>query len=310
MKVSAIICSVGRAEVLKDTVESLLRQSYPVGEIIIGTPSSENIAQATLSHAAVKLVLTPMGLTVQRNVCLSRVAPSSELIAFFDDDMELSPSYLAAMVALFKRDPELVASSGNLLYDGGIGKCISRGRAKELCEETAIEWKENDAIRTLPRRFAYGCNMVYRASAISTIKFDEGLPLYGWLEDSDFSHAASKGRPAPVTNCEAYAVHLGWRSGRIAGRRLGFSQIVNPFYLWRKSRVFPLRQIAIHYWLRCLVGNVLGLMFGEPIEDRPGRLYGNCLGFVHLLRGKADPQHAMNIGSRPVKAGVGSRKLV
>jgi glycosyltransferase involved in cell wall biosynthesis len=298
MRVSVIVCSIGRPAVLNDTVQSLLNQTYAIDEILIGAPSTQDVMQSTLQHPTVRLLLTSTGLTVQRNACLSQVRPSSELIAFVDDDMEFSSSYMAAMVALFEASPDLVASSGTLLYDGGIGECLSRQSARQLCAVNQTAWREGGDIHTSPRRFAYGCNMVYRASAIRDISFDERLPLYGWLEDSDFSHASTRGRRTAVTNCEAYAVHLGWRGGRIGGRRLGFSQIVNPFYLWQKSKVFSLGHIVVQCWLRCLVGNILGLVFGEPIEDRPGRLHGNALGFLHLLSGRVDPQHAWNITTR------------
>jgi glycosyltransferase involved in cell wall biosynthesis len=295
MRVSVIICSIGRPAVLNDTVESLINQTSAVDEILIGTPSSQNVMPSTLQHPTVRLLLTATGLTVQRNACLSQVRPSSELIVFVDDDMEFSSSYMATMVALFEVCPDLIASSGNLLYDGGVRKLLSRQRARQLCAGNEVVWRPGLGIRTSPRRFAYGCNMVYRANAIREISFDERLPLYGWLEDSDFSHASTKGRRAPVTNYEACAVHLGWRGGRIAGRRLGFSQIVNPFYLWQKSRVFSLGHIVIQCWLRCLIGNTLGLVFGEPLEDRRGRLHGNVLGFLHLLSRQVDPQRALNI---------------
>jgi glycosyltransferase involved in cell wall biosynthesis len=295
LRISVVICTIGRPKVLDDTVLSLINQTHPVDEILIGTPSTENVTQSTLQYPKVRLLVTSIGLTVQRNTCLSQVQPSSDLIAFVDDDMEFASSYMASMAALFEANPELVASSGNLLYDGGIGKCIGRYHARQMCKVKENLWRSADGCRTSPRNFAYGCNMVYRASAIGGIAFDERLPLYGWLEDSDFSHLCTRGRHAPVTNCDAYAVHLGWRGGRIAGRRLGFSQIVNPFYLWKKSRVFSFSHIVIQCWLRCLAGNLLGLLFGESIEDRPGRLHGNVLGLLHLLSGRVDPQLASTL---------------
>jgi glycosyltransferase involved in cell wall biosynthesis len=298
MRLSVIICTVGRPAVLEETVQSLLNQTYTIDEILIGTPSPEHVLQSTLELAKVRLLVSPIGLTVQRNACLAQVSSLSELIAFVDDDMEFSPSYMAAMVALFEANPDLIASSGNLLYDGGISKLLTRERARQLCMLKEAEPRNQNRMRTSPRRFAYGCNMVFRASAIRDCSFDENLPLYAWLEDSDFSHVSTKSRRAPVTSLDAYAVHLGWRGGRIAGGRLGFSQIVNPFYLWRKSRVFSLGHIVIHFWLRCLAGNILGLMFGEPGEDRPGRLRGNVLGLLHLLSGRAEPRQALNIAVR------------
>jgi glycosyltransferase involved in cell wall biosynthesis len=310
MRTSVVICTLGRPAVLNDTVQSLVNQDHPVDEVLVGSPSCENVMESTLQHPVVSLLSTPLGLTAQRNLCLANVLPSSELIFFVDDDMEFHHSYIAAMVALFEEQPHVVASSGYLLYDGGVGKGLSREKAVQLCASPGTGWAPGSRVRTSPRRFAYGCNMVYRASALRGIVFDENLPLYGWLEDSDFSHAVTKSRLGPVTNHDACAVHLGWRGGRIDGRRLGFSQIVNPCYLWRKSRVFSLRHIIVHFWLRCLVGNTLGLLFGEPIEDRPGRFHGNVLGGLHLLQGKADPRQVLCISGRshPVNPGSNTKQ--
>jgi len=133
MRVSVIICSIGRPGILDDTVQSLLHQTYPIDEILIGTPSTENVLPSSLEHPVVRLLLTKTGLTVQRNACLSSVKASSDLVVFVDDDMEFAPSYMAAMVELFEATPDLIVSSGNLLFDGGVGKSIGREEARRLC---------------------------------------------------------------------------------------------------------------------------------------------------------------------------------
>ena len=290
MKISALICTLGRPEVLHDTVRSILAQTHPVHEILIGTPSTENVLPGTLDLPLVRFVPAPLGSTCQRNACLDRLAPDTELVAFFDDDIELAPDFLACMVALFRQTPALVASSGRLLHDGGVDLFCDRAEAQAKCRQTPSSWSPGRPVHTEPLRSAYGCDMVFRADRARAVRFDENLPLYAWLEDADYSPAATRGHMAVVTNHDAVAVHLGARGGRIDGLRLGFSQIVNPFYLWRKSRVFSLPYLLIHFWLRCLIGNTLGLFTGEPQEDRLGRLAGNAVGLLHLGRGRCCPQ--------------------
>lgn len=301
MKISALICTLGRPDVLHDTVQGILEQTEPVHEILIGTPGLGNVLPATLQLPRVRLLLTALGSTRQRNACLDQLAPDAELVAFFDDDVELAPDFLACMSALFRERPELIASSGTLLHDGGIDVFCSRVNARAKCREAASSWTPCRPVRTKPLRSAYGCQMVFRADRARAVRFDEELPLYAWLEDADFSHAATKDRMAPVTNCDALAVHLGARGGRVAGQRLGFSQIVNPVYLWRKARVFPLHHFVIQFWLRCLVGNCLGLFTGEPQEDRPGRLLGNIKGLLHILRGNCRPRDAVLLPAKPLR---------
>ncbi len=300
MKMSVLICTLGRPEVLHGTVESVLAQTHPAHEILIGTPSTENVLPATLRLPGVRLILTTLGLTRQRNACLDRLAPDAELVVFFDDDTELAPDFLACMAALFRENPALVASSGRLLYDGGIDLVCDRAQARVKCLEAPPSWSPDKPVRTEPLRSTYGCDMVFRADRVRSVRFDENLPLYAWLEDADFSHAVTSGHMAALTNRDAMAVHLGARGGRIDGLRLGFSQMVNPIYLWRKSRVFTLPYLLIHFWLRCLVGNVLGLFTGEPQEDRVGRLAGNAAGLLHLLRGRCRPQDIMLLPAGPL----------
>jgi hypothetical protein len=95
---------------------------------------------------------------------------------------------------------------------------------------------------------------------------------------------------APVTNLSAQCVHLGWRGGRISGQKMGYSQIINPIYLWKKARVFPLRHIVTQYWMRCLVANCIGVFCGKAEDDRLNRLKGNTLAMWHLVNGRCDPK--------------------
>jgi len=103
------------------------------------------------------------------------------------------------------------------------------------------------------------------------------------------------GKHPPVELENALGVHLGWRSGRTSGVRVGFSTIVNPIYLKRKANIFSFPSIFIQYWMRCLVGNVLGLLMGDREYDRFGLLKGNILGFHHLMKGKCDPEYILRL---------------
>jgi len=298
-RITVILCTLNRAVVLHDTVLSLLAQTVPIEEILIGTPRSESVQAETLALPRTRMIETRLGLTVQRNACLDQVASGMNLVAFVDDDMEFCRDYFEQMLRLFDENPDIAAASGRLLHDGGIYTPIDRASASILCRDVET-LPPADSITYEPRPYAYGCNMVFRAQVICDLRFDEELPLYAWLEDSDFSHRALAGRRlGPVTCFQAMAVHLGWQGGRVAGVKLGFSQIVNPFYLWRKSRTFSLPHFVVQYWLRCLVGNFLGTLHGPEIEDRPGRLRGNFKGFWHLLQGRCDPKMAIHLGSNP-----------
>lgn len=295
MNIAVILCTIHRPAVLHQTVLSVRRQALAPVQIIVCSPGSEHLLPETLALPGVEWVQSAPGLATQRNRALASVAANTDLVAFLDDDIELSRFYLAAMARLFCEQPRVVLASGRLLYDGGRGARIESAEARTLCEtydrrhDSAAppSWKEIDS--------GYGCNMVVRSSELCECRFDENLPLYAWLEDRDFSHRCTRGKLPPVELANAAAVHLGWRSGRVSGVRLGFSTVVNPVYLQRKTRMFSPSYIVVHYWLRCLAGNILGILTRDRDYDRWGLLKGNLLGYWHLLTGNCNPQYILRL---------------
>lgn len=289
MRVTVVLCTYGRPFVLDATVDSILRQTYLPDEILVVAPSYEHIDQSTLDRERVRFITSRRGLTIQRNTALDDLR-NCHLVAFVDDDMELCRTYIANMVRLFSEQPDIIVASGLMLADGGrADEQLARNRAKSLCREADIRNVTTGPLVTRPLDYGYGCNLIVRASVARLNRFDEKLSLYAWLEDSDFSyHCTRHGRP-PITNLASQCVHLGWRGGRISGRKMGYSQIMNPIYLWKKARVFPLRHIFIQYWMRCLIANCLGVVCGKPQDDRLNRLRGNVLAIWHLIKGRCDP---------------------
>jgi hypothetical protein len=119
------------------------------------------------------------------------------------------------------------------------------------------------------------------------VRFDEALPHYGGLEDVDLSRRlVPYGRIVKLP--DARGVHLGSKSGRSGGVRLGYSQIANPLYLVRKEILTP--AWAAEQMGRNLAMNLLRSMVPDPYVDRRGRLWGNVLAMIDGLRGKTDPE--------------------
>ena len=288
MRISVVLCSYSRPSVLDETVLSVLRQTLLPEVILIVTPSREHVLAQTLDRDRVRFVESRRGLPIQRNTAIDNL-PETDLIAFLDDDMELCPSYLESMHQLFERDPKIIVASGKLLADGGRGAAVSRSEAQALCDLAEALPESVLPPVTKPLDYGYGCNMIVRAEIAKQNRFDEKLSLYAWLEDSDFSFRCTRAGKGPVINLSAQCVHLGWRGGRISGVKTGYSQIINPLYLWKKARVFPLRHIMIQYWARCFVANCIGVIRGNAEEDRLNRLRGNMIAAWHLIHGRCDP---------------------
>ncbi|WP_158750594.1 glycosyltransferase family 2 protein [Acidobacterium sp. S8] len=295
MNISVIICTLNRPIILHETITSILKQNLPPWQIIIASPGQDHILPETLALEGVQYVQTLTGLCKQRNKGLEAVAPGTGLVAFLDDDIELSRSYLEAMARLFREKPGIIVASGRMLHDGGRDTRISREQAIDKCEAYDLTHKHDAPLSYKSISSGYGCNMIVRHSGIGAFRFDEHLPLYAWLEDRDFSHRCTVGRCAPVECNNAVAVHLGWRSGRISGVRLGFSTVVNPVYLRRKANMFSFQFILVNYWLRCIAGNIIGVITGDSEHDRIGLIKGNMIGFWHLITGKCDPEYILTL---------------
>jgi hypothetical protein len=133
----------------------------------------------------------------------------------------------------------------------------------------------------------YGCNMAYRLSALDGLRFDERLKLYGWQEDVDFAVQVSR-RGRTVKTDAFTGVHLGTKSGRTSGVRLGYSQVHNPMYLWRKGTMPTAK--AWRLMLRNMATNHVRSLWPEPWVDRIGRVRGNWLGLADVLRGRLTPE--------------------
>jgi hypothetical protein len=69
-------------------------------------------------------------------------------------------------------------------------------------------------------------------------------------------------------------VHLGVSTGRLSGRRYGFSQIMNSFHLLQKGSVGVV-EVLVRYWGKPIIANLVGSLIPAGRIDRRGRLVGN-----------------------------------
>lgn len=290
MRIALGIATTGRPELLLRTVGEVLRQDRRADRIVV-CPAQESDCTGLLdAFSEIKIVYGGRGLPRQRNAILREVSDCDALL-FIDDDFIMAPDYLAALERLLTAHLDIVVATGFVIADGAHNAGIAFEDALDIIRMDSANRPASYA-GPHPREGAYGCNMAVRLSTAyeNGIEFDERLPLYGWLEDLDFSGrmraAVSDGRVAGSPSLRG--VHLGVKGGRQSGLRLGYSQVVNPVYISRKG-VLPKRFLQ-KYVRRNIVANLARSAFPEPHIDRFGRLRGNVLGLWDLLRGRADPE--------------------
>lgn len=289
LKVVIGIATAGRREQMRLTLAEIALQRTPPARVVIcpAEPADcdEPAAQAALT-CPVTLVHGPRGLTAQRNTILA-ACDDADVLIFLDDDFYPAHDYVEQVAHLFASQPDLVVATNQPLLDGATGPGIEPDEAKRIVG-ALTPWSQ--ALPPLqPTYGGYGCNMSIRMAPVRRhgLGFDETLPLYGWLEDIDFSRRiAPHGR---IANCAALrGVHLATKRGRNSGLRFGYSQVANPVYLLRKGSMslsYALRQMG-----RNLAKNLARAPWPEPWVDRRGRLKGNLLALRDLLRGSLDPR--------------------
>lgn len=291
MKIALIIASRGRAQLLSRVLHHWEAQSRRLDFCVISITGSEDIAELP-SGLVSQVVIGSAGSCCQRNRALETLSSQgADLAIFADDDYVPSRHFVRHLETLFQDHPEIVVATGKMLADG-VGK---GGIAYE--EAVRIVDSHDQADVSIPLRLSdttggYGCNTAVRIGVDPSIRFDERLPLYGWQEDIDYTRQYAKyGR---IVHANAFAgVHMGAQGARSAGKRLGYSQVINPIYLILKGTM-PLR-----FGMKLVVSNVLanfrGALLGDRNVDRVGRLKGNLIAAGYLLTGRVKPEHAVKL---------------
>lgn len=289
LRIAVGIATKGRPAILVETLRELLRQTRIPDRVLVCYSHPSDVEGAE-TIPGVEVLQGPMGLPHQRNAILD-AAEGCDIVLFLDDDFLPAPRYVEAVAAAFEAAEDVVVTTGRVIADGmrSTGIDLAAARALLAGDHYAGSWPGVEAAWS-----GYGCNMAVRAAVARrhAIRFDERLPLYAWYEDIDFTRRlAQHGRVVRVL--AASGVHLGAKSGRTSGLRLGYSQVANPLYLARKGS-YPwnraLRSVGRH-----LLANAVRSARPEPHVDRRGRAVGNARALLDLLCGRIRPERILEL---------------
>lgn len=291
MHTTVVICSVHRPAVLHETVTGLLKQTVLPKAILVSLCDDDSALKETRALPRVHCVFGPQGSSVQRNTAIALVR--SRYTLFLDDDVELAPDYIEQMERTLEDDPSIAAALGNLVADGANG---GKGIDRESAVQAVLESTGKPISTKVGVNDFYGCNMFVRSGILHTVKFDERLALYGWLEDRDFLWSCAK-LGKIVRNHGAVIAHLGTRSGRTSDLRYGYLKIANPWYLWKKSVITSLPELIFRYWIKTTIANVVRSVFSRQSQgtDYKERLKGNLMAYRDFFLFRIDPQNILNI---------------
>jgi GT2 family glycosyltransferase len=291
LRIAIGIATIGRPSILRQTLTELRRQIRPADAIFVCAPSAEDIAGLAATFPAVHCLIGPRGLSLQRNELLRHLA-GFDVVIFLDDDFVPCPGYVAAIEQAFAASPEVAMTTGAVIADGICGQELTFAAARDILAAAASP--DGKSRQVEDAYSAYGCNMAVRLAVLRAhgVAFDENLPLYAWLEDVDFSRRVARhGRIVKVPS--ARGIHLGVKSGRQSGVRLGYSQIANPMYLMRKGTYE--RRRAFSLMARNLIANIVKSLWPEPYIDRVGRTMGNARALIDFVTGRLAPSRILSL---------------
>lgn len=287
---AVVIPTMGRAPTVRKMVDRLALQTRRADRVLVVGASPADIDSLKGVGAGIEAHIAPRGSCSQRNYAIDRIEGEADLVAFLDDDFLPSDDFFARAERLFRRYPDIVGVCGRPIADGADGPGIAFDDAVALL--AANPDKDESDGRLRPLLGLYGCNMVIRAAAMTGVRFDERLPLYGWQEDFDFTHTVGK-RGRLVGWPDLKGVHMGEKAGRSSGKRFGYSQVANPLYLLHRDRM-P-RKRAMRLLRNNICSNLARSLWPEPYIDRRGRVAGNLLALRDLAFGRLDPQRILEL---------------
>ena len=200
LKVAIGIATAGRREQMPLTLAQIARQqTLPQRIVVCPAGLSDYDAAATAPVGCpIEVLFGPRGLTAQRNRILE-ACPDIDVLIFLDDDYYPADDYIEQVTALFSAYPDIVVATNHPVRDGASGPGIGHDEALAILAAQGPLERAAPHIKTTYG--GYGCNMAVRvAPALEHgVRFDVNLPLYGWLEDIDFSRRmAAHGR---IANC-------------------------------------------------------------------------------------------------------------
>lgn len=189
---SVVLCTCNRAGRLKRTIESLCQASGPQGVeyeiLVVDNRSTDNTrgvigAFARESHRLRYVLETVRGVTSARNRGIREAR--GEIIAFLDDDVEVSPRWMHEVIRAFE-DPSKQVIQGRirLRLEGARPPWFS---AK--CEELLAMSDEGEETRPL-QRYLISANAAFRRGVFDRVGYFNptlGPGRSGYNDDVDLS---------------------------------------------------------------------------------------------------------------------------
>jgi glycosyltransferase involved in cell wall biosynthesis len=226
MHVTVCICTRDRGGSITSTLRSIAESSFEDFDVVIVDQSSDDVTEQAVRRTVESdtrftyLRSSTRGLSTARNVALRNA--QGTIIAFTDDDCEVSKTWLELFDIYFRDYPDVGQICGAVLsgpHDSRLG--FIPDYPISALRRISSPWQKWRAGGIL-------ANMAFRAEVLRAVgPFDEvlssGSPLYSY-EDGDMTYRVLKAGYTVLDAPDAYVIHHGfrtWKEGQVLMRRVG-----------------------------------------------------------------------------------------
>lgn len=174
MKISMIMGTLNRKELMERAVDSILSQSHTDFEIIIVDQSDETNEDIALKDNRIKYIhINERGLSLARNIGIKMA--SGDIIGLMDDDAVYEQNVLEIVSKIFRKDNKIGFVSGQIINIENMGK-----------EQDMVPSKVLNQVNFF--RFCLSAALFIKKDTIRDLCFDEDLGIGRYLgsaEESD-----------------------------------------------------------------------------------------------------------------------------
>lgn len=262
MKVSVIVCTRNRHDLISDCLDALCRNGYNDLEILVIDQStdcltSDIVLDKATADSRIRLVpTTTIGLSRARNTGIKE--SRGDVVAFTDDDCVPADDWVERIVGMLSEKPSVSAVYGrslpwNKVWPGERPVAIKTDRMPKFFTGRRNPWK-----------IGHGCNMAFRGNVLSEVgAFDEALGPGGALrncDDADFTYRLLAKGLAAYYEPEVLVYHKQFRHGEDRWElEKDYGIGAGGFYMkhFRYRDPYIVRLIMQRWW-----GGMLHLLYG------------------------------------------------
>ncbi|MFA4859286.1 glycosyltransferase family 2 protein [Methanoregula sp.] len=293
-KFALIIPTRNRPEILLKLLGSIQMQDVLPDQTIIVDGSDLPIRsriEAFFPDNTIYVHCFPPSLTKQRNAGLAHLDKNITLIGYLDDDIELEPAAVQALLSFFETAPaDMGGASFNIINVPPKKKLITFIRKLFLIDGDVPGkvLKSGFCTSIFPMDADVDCNWlcggatVWRRELFKTFSFDEWFAGWAYHEDADFSYRVSKHyRLAGIHS--AKVTHNPPPFNKTKQKQLGMMAVINRYYFVTKNK-----ELSVLFFFWASFGEIL-INILQSIRDLDGSGFllaaGNITGLYRIIKG-------------------------